>query len=549
MAADTYAKSVSGWNGSGSQPASYDTALWLKCGTFTKDQFQRATIDLASLWYTAWVNSQAPLAGFDTIIASAFGGGAITPSGIVLAYPNRDTTFTFTPQIGYHVDSVTVDGSRVDSVTEYTFHTIAANHTINVWFGVNQFTITSSAGPNGSISPLGTVNANFGENRKFIVTPATGYHVDSVIVDGARVDSATSFTFTNISVSHSISATFAINHYAILANAGSHGSLFPSGVIMLAYGDSQSVSLKPDSGYFVDSVIIDGAFAGKDTNYTFHSVNQNHTLSVNFTDGSISMNCTVADNWNILSVPLHAMDCRAPALFPTALSGVFCYEGGYVAKETLSTGAAYWVKFRGIQTLKMVGKILDNDTIDVNEGWNMIGSISWTIPVSQITSLPAGIVTSNFFEYQGGYRSTDSIHGGYGYWVKVNQQGKLILSSSHYASAASRITIVPTNELPPVSPTENIASAALPKNFALGSAYPNPFNPSTVIRYQLPVSSWVTLKIYDILGGEAATLVNEIKQPGEYTVQWDASGSSSGIYFYRLQSGSFVETKKLLLLK
>jgi len=87
------------------------------------------------------------------------------------------------------------------------------------------------------------------------------------------------------------------------------------------------------------------------------------------------------------------------------------------------------------------------------------------------------------------------------------------------------------------------------KTFALAQNYPNPFNPATIISYQLPIEGLVTLKIYDMLGNEVATLVNEIKTAGEYQVEFNASALSSGIYFYRLQAGSFVETKRMMLMK
>jgi|WetSurMetagenome_2_1015567.scaffolds.fasta_scaffold16044_1 photosystem II stability/assembly factor-like uncharacterized protein len=93
------------------------------------------------------------------------------------------------------------------------------------------------------------------------------------------------------------------------------------------------------------------------------------------------------------------------------------------------------------------------------------------------------------------------------------------------------------------------SSIEMPIGFALDQNFPNPFNPSTIISYQLPVSGDVTLKVYDVLGNEVATLVNEEKPAGSYEVKFDATGLSSGIYFYKLQVGSLVETKKMLLLK
>ena len=85
--------------------------------------------------------------------------------------------------------------------------------------------------------------------------------------------------------------------------------------------------------------------------------------------------------------------------------------------------------------------------------------------------------------------------------------------------------------------------------FALDQNYPNPFNPITAINYQIPVNSFVTVKVYDLLGREIATLVNEERVAGSYSVRWDGSSFPSGVYFYRLKAAAFSDTKKLLLLK
>ena len=88
-----------------------------------------------------------------------------------------------------------------------------------------------------------------------------------------------------------------------------------------------------------------------------------------------------------------------------------------------------------------------------------------------------------------------------------------------------------------------------PEEFSLEQNYPNPFNPSTSIQYRVSSISNVSLKVYDVLGNEVAILVNEEKPAGSYEVKFDAAGLSSGIYFYKLQTGSLVETKKMILLK
>ena len=88
-----------------------------------------------------------------------------------------------------------------------------------------------------------------------------------------------------------------------------------------------------------------------------------------------------------------------------------------------------------------------------------------------------------------------------------------------------------------------------PTTFSLSQNYPNPFNPATTISFALPSRSFVSLKVFDILGREQSTIVSGELQAGTYNRQWNAANMSSGVYFYRLQAGSFIETKKLLLLK
>ncbi|MCU0332146.1 MAG: T9SS type A sorting domain-containing protein [Ignavibacteriaceae bacterium] len=85
--------------------------------------------------------------------------------------------------------------------------------------------------------------------------------------------------------------------------------------------------------------------------------------------------------------------------------------------------------------------------------------------------------------------------------------------------------------------------------YKLEQNYPNPFNPSTTIMYFIPVSSFVILKVFDILGNEISSLVNEEKSEGNYVVEFDAASLPSGIYFYRLQTANYIETRKMILIK
>ena len=96
--------------------------------------------------------------------------------------------------------------------------------------------------------------------------------------------------------------------------------------------------------------------------------------------------------------------------------------------------------------------------------------------------------------------------------------------------------------------------ALLPEEFALHQNYPNPFNPVTTLRYDLPENSMVNIKVYDMLGREVRTLVNQVQDAGFKSIIWDATNDygksiSAGIYLYQIQAGDFIQTEKMVLLK
>jgi hypothetical protein len=95
----------------------------------------------------------------------------------------------------------------------------------------------------------------------------------------------------------------------------------------------------------------------------------------------------------------------------------------------------------------------------------------------------------------------------------------------------------------------DVEDESQPLAFQLEQNYPNPFNPSTKINYSIPQQGNVTLKVYDVLGNEVATLINEEKSAGNYEVNFNDSGLSSGVYLYKIQAGSFIESKKMILIR
>lgn len=168
-------------------------------------------------------------------------------------------------------------------------------------------------------------------------------------------------------------------------------------------------------------------------------------------------------------------------------------------------------------------------------------------PVHTMLGVGANVFLGN--EY-GVYRSTDfganwsDVSTGIGlgnpaYSLTLNGDNLFVIASAGVWKRA----------LSEMTPTSVEEVSTVPSEFTLFQNYPNPFNPATVISYQLPANSYVTLKVYDILGKEIETLVHGIQQAGKYEVMFDASHLTSGMYLYRLQNGNTVQTHKMILNK
>jgi photosystem II stability/assembly factor-like uncharacterized protein len=377
-----------------------------------------------------------------------------------------------------------------------------------------------------------------------------------------------------------------------------------------------------------------------------------------FTLLSPTVTTSVISGWNLLSLPVKAFDSRKTSLFPNAITAAFAYEATYVTKETLAVGHGYWLRFNAGESVPLIGDSVTQDTIPVNDGWNLIGSISTRVPALSLTSSPPSIIISKFYGYTSNYQTADTIQPGQGYWVKTNGAGTLIISSSlakhsapqppdtylktlnsltltdqaghsqtlYFGTSADQ-SILQQYEMPPLPPqdvfdvrfitnrmmelsnpgesheyllaarsviypltlrwrvheqklwklitehgeqilsgegTITLSSSSdrlalhvdgngtsqQPKEFALLQNYPNPFNPSTEISYQIPEEAFVTLQVYDAIGKEVATLINNEKKPsGTHTVRWNSDNTPSGVYFYKIISGHFTQTRKMILLR
>ena len=190
----------------------------------------KGDIDEARIYNRALSLSEIQALASHTISASAGGGGSISPSGSVSVLHFANQTFTITPNTGYTISDVLVDGISQGVITSYTFTRDSVDHAISATFGsiLPTHTITATAGPNGTISPSGGVSVADGGSQTFTITPATGYHIDSVIVNGLFRGTMSSYTFNNVLADSSISVKFAVTTYTLnvaIVGGGSVGKV------------------------------------------------------------------------------------------------------------------------------------------------------------------------------------------------------------------------------------------------------------------------------------------------------------------------------------
>jgi len=308
-----------------------------------------------------------------TVTASAGANGSISPSGAVAVNHGTNQTFTFTPAANYHVADVLVDGTSVGAVTSYTFNNVTAGHTIAASFAINTYTITATAGGNGSITP-GTGTVNHGESRTFTITPATGYHITNVTVDGASVGAVTSYTFNNVTAGHTIAASFAIDTRTITASAGDNGAISPSGAVSVNYGASRTFTITPDANYHVADVLVDGTSVGAVTSYTFNNVTAGHTIAASFAIDTRTITASAGANGAIS--PSGAVSVNHGTNQTFTFTPAANYHVADVLVDGTSVGALTSYTFTNVTAAHTIAAsfAIDTHTITASAGAN--GSIS-----------------------------------------------------------------------------------------------------------------------------------------------------------------------------
>ncbi len=677
-----------------------------------------------------------------TITATAGANGNIAPAGAIVVAPAANQAFVITPDPGYYIDSVIVDGVLTDSLGSYTFVNVNANHTIhatftqknNVTFNVNMTKkmrdLEFLPGSGDVVTVRGSFNdwGNSTNNPdtltdvnndsiytitkllksstaylyKYWKTLRAGQDYENSISDRplalATTDTTLPVVFFNneVILLPPVNVTFQVNMNIKMQEGSFRPDLGDVVTVRGSFNDWGNSTNNPDTltdgnndSIYTKTISLAG---GQSIlykfwkNYRFYLDYENSisdrqytlggsdvTIPAPYFDGDSSNQYCVTVNfvagWNMITNPVITENdsmnyLYPPSVFPYAFG--FTAGTGYTQNSTLENGVGYWGKFPGAGSVVICGAPLTSDSISVDAGWNMMGSISFPVDTATIVSIPPGIRSSNFFGYSGGYSAATIIEPGQAYWVKATSPGYFVLEGQgtsapppvnvstgltgfnvltisdatgaqqklYFGVDAAGTFPVQMFEMPPVAPegvfdvrfesqrmlevvhgdarrfpvainavypltvaweindaagefalisgevTTTLASSGsmvlaspsssglvltstgtgVPATFALDQNYPNPFNPTTTINYALPGDAFVSIKVYDILGRELATLVNEIQKTGYRNVQWNGLNAwgmpvATGVYFYRIDvkstagDANFTSIKKMMLVK
>lgn len=246
------------------------------------------------------------------IQAATPANGRILPAGSTVVTAGSAQSYSIVPASGYAIQDVLVDGVSVGAVSEYTFSSLGACHTISAVFRIDQsYTITAGVeGAGGTISPSGIMSAAAGSSTTYTITPAANYAVADVMVNGTSVGAVSSYTFSGISGNQTITAAFKPILYTVTASVqGSGGTISPAGSMSVVSGSNTTFTITPETNYKIYDVKVNGASVGAVASYTMTNITANQTITAVFVASGYTITASVVGDGTIspsgsVSVPV-----------------------------------------------------------------------------------------------------------------------------------------------------------------------------------------------------------------------------------------------------
>jgi hypothetical protein len=386
-----------------------------------------------------------------TINANPSTAGTLSPSGTNIWVNEGELSVSAGSNAGYAFTTWAASGhiTVASTTSPTTIATINGTGTLTANFELIAFTITASANANGNISPSGSVGVSYGGSQSFIITPNSGYHIDSVLVDNVPVGAVSSYAFNNVTASHTIVASFAINTYTITVTS-SHGS--PTASAQVNYGGSFTASVTSPEPidethqWVCTGYSVDGGNNVNDTSYTFTDVTADHTIVFNWQARIIITPITATQDSN---------------------------------GTELTTGTPFTFETSGNITATQIS----NPTMIINETENTVtlsmnltgpsgttGFCNMTIPKS---TMPAGVIPTpivyidgQLAEQQGYSQDADNFY----VWYSTHFSDHIV--DVIFPATATEPTSTPT-PTPTPTPTSSATATATPTQTVTPSASPS----------------------------------------------------------------------------
>ncbi len=315
-------------------------------------------------------------------------------------------------------DSFVVVPVRVDTLATILSYRLTADID-STGPGNMLFPISVSSGPHGAIVPNGTVNVNYGSNALFTFLPDSGYHVDSLIVDGKHSGVSSSYTFSYVVAEHTLRVTFS-NQYVITSTVIGPGAISPAGEISVTSGDSLRFTFAADSGTSLDSVLVSGSRVDSVEGYTFHSVLSNQSIVAYFSPDSFTITATSGSFGSILPYGTIRVSKGSGQVF--SMNPDTGYVVGTLAVDGIPLPPAPNHEFTNIGSDHVIHAVFTPPSIEANvvEGWNLLSVPVTVNDARKILLFPSSVSNAYTFATTGGYIRQDTLRNGAGYWLKFS---------------------------------------------------------------------------------------------------------------------------------
>lgn len=477
-----------------------------------------------------------------TISVVAGANGTISPSGDVQVLEGESQEFIITPDTGYVIENVLVDGVSQGALDSYTFSGVSADHTIEAVYAEVPNSIVATAGDGGSISPEGALFFNGGEDQEFTVRADEGYEFNYYIVDNQFIVHETSYLFEDIYGKHTIKAVFAEVErpsHLIIASATYGGTISPIGENLVLESESLTFTVTASAGYHFDYFEVDGEVVRDITEYTFENVTDGHTIKAVFKEDSDTGDYTI-----------------------TATSS----EGGTIDPEgtiSVDEGQNQVISISPDEGFRISQILIDGEEVDIVQEYTFTDVASdHTIEVvfGKANAAPTAValadIVSGYAPLLVNFNAESSTDDGSieRYTWDFGDGSDPVNGSvaSHTYTEAGTYTATLS-----VEDDEGVVSQETLTITVTGSAdsdgenefrlFPNPASVSVTIGFEVPVRL-ETISVFDM----GSNLVLYIESPTAADIRYyevEVTGLSAGMYIVRTKDVDGKETNKRLLVR